>query len=371
MPGLDRSGRSDSPPLLRWLKVPGQGGHRLIIAPMPASGLAERNPLHDWLGAVEDERLRQEKRRLLYVAATRAERTLHLLGSCEVETDSGSHAQALRAPDADCALGLLWAVPDVKAAFEARLAATAGLEAEPGVQVPRAPVVVRVPDGWVPPPVPAAPAIVVRPLARSIVANTVEFDWATETARHVGTVVHRELQRLARGAHAAPEGAQVQPAMTGRPQEPRQLLARYTVELAELGVPHDRRQAAAQRVFEAVQRTVADERGRWLLQAAHREAQSEFGLTGRLGGDVVSVVFVRTFVDASSGVRWIVDYKTSLHEGAGLDAFLDNERERYRPQLERYAALVRPLGEEPIRLGLYFPLLSAWREWEAGEVRSG
>jgi hypothetical protein len=77
----------------------------------------------------------------------------------------------------------------------------------------------------------------------------------------------------------------------------------------------------------------------------------------------VSVVIDRTFVDAS-GTRWIVDYKTSTHEGAGLDEFLDNERERYRPQLERYASLVRLLGEEPIRLGLYFPRLSAWREWE-------
>jgi hypothetical protein len=67
-------------------------------------------------------------------------------------------------------------------------------------------------------------------------------------------------------------------------------------------------------------------------------------------------------------VRWIVDYKTSSHEGAGLDAFLDNERERYRPQLERYASLVRALGPEPIRLGLYFPVLSGWREWGAEEV---
>jgi hypothetical protein len=24
---------------------------------------------------------------------------------------------------------------------------------------------------------------------------------------------------------------------------------------------------------------------------------------------------------------------------------------------------MRALGDEPIRLGLYFPLLSAWREW--------
>jgi hypothetical protein len=85
---------------------------------------------------------------------------------------------------------------------------------------------------------------------------------------------------------------------------------------------------------------------------------------------VVSIVVDRTFVD-DAGVRWIVDYKTSAHEGAGLDAFLDNERERYRPQLERYARLLSALGPQPIRLGLYFPLLSAWREWDAGEVVSG
>jgi hypothetical protein len=27
--------------------------------------------------------------------------------------------------------------------------------------------------------------------------------------------------------------------------------------------------------------------------------------------------------------------------------------------------LVRTLGPEPVRLGLYFPLLGAWREWDA------
>jgi hypothetical protein len=52
--------------------------------------------------------------------------------------------------------------------------------------------------------------------------QSVEFDWATETARHVGTVVHRELQRIARDG--AVGGASE--AVTRR---------RYVDELAELG----------------------------------------------------------------------------------------------------------------------------------------
>jgi RecB family exonuclease len=89
----------------------------------------------------------------------------------------------------------------------------------------------------------------------------------------------------------------------------------------------------------------------------------ELRLTGSLTGEIVSVAIDRTFVD-ESGTRWIVDYKTGTHEGGDLEAFLDRERERYRPQLERYAALMRGMDDRPIRLGLYFPLLNGWREWE-------
>ena len=179
----------------------------------------------------------------------------------------------------------------------------------------------------------------------------VEFDWATETARHVGTVVHRELQRIAR------DGARPAPA------DPR-LHRRWHDELAELGVPRDLRGGAVERVAQALERTLAHDRGRWLLRADHRGSATELALTGRVNGEILRVVIDRTFVDAD-GVRWIVDYKTSRHEGAGLEEFLDREQERYRPQLERYATFMRRLGPETVRLGLYFPLLAAWREWPA------
>jgi ATP-dependent helicase/nuclease subunit A len=82
-----------------------------------------------------------------------------------------------------------------------------------------------------------------------------------------------------------------------------------------------------------------------------------------IDAQVVNIIVDRTFID-ERGVRWIIDYKTGLHEGADLDGFLDNERERYRDQLERYATLLARLDSRPIRLALYFPLLKGWREWE-------
>lgn len=187
----------------------------------------------------------------------------------------------------------------------------------------------------------------------------VEFSWAGESARLVGTVVHGWLQRIAgRGA--------------GRPgwDEHRigALAARVEQELGQLGLPAGERPTAVARVLAALQASLGDERGRWVL-AGRAGAASELRLTGVDGGRLVNVAIDRTFVDA--GVRWVIDYKTGTHEGAGRDAFLDREVERYRPQLERYAQLMAGLGPEPVRCGLYFPLMAGWREWAPGSAPTG
>jgi ATP-dependent helicase/nuclease subunit A len=132
--------------------------------------------------------------------------------------------------------------------------------------------------------------------------------------------------------------------------------------LAAQGVGESVIADAAARARQALINCVSDDRGRWLL-GAQVEGRSEWRLTGVVDGQRFNVIIDRTFVD-EAGVRWIIDYKTSVHTGADTAAFLDNERERYRSQLERYAALLR--GAQRIRLGLYFPLLCGWREWEYG-----
>ena len=108
-------------------------------------------------------------------------------------------------------------------------------------------------------------------------------------------------------------------------------------------------------------RTLADERGRWLLGGDHLAAKCEFPITGLADGELVNGRLDPAFVDRQ-GTRWIVDYKTSAHEGAGLEDFLDNECERYRPQLELYRQMFAGLEDRPIQAGLYFPLLQRWCE---------
>jgi ATP-dependent exoDNAse (exonuclease V) beta subunit len=345
VPALERRAGRDPMRLLHWLKLPLAGRDELVVAPVARAG-AGPNPLYAWLESLEREKLLHERRRLLYVAATRAKRWLHLFASAAVQ--DSADPPAVRRPSSSTALGLLW--PVVGETFAARLATldTGAGEEEP--QRPREPPLRRLPVNWGGVELPRAPRLDTQVVPPAAVVPAVEFDWASETARHVGTVVHRELQRIAR------DGDDVDTVSLSR------LRNRWRDEFAELGVPATMRALAVERVERALARTRQDERGRWLLDHRHRDSTTELALTGRLGGEIVRVAIDRSFVDAS-GVRWIVDYKTSRHEGAGLEAFLDSEQDRYRPQLERYAFLMRRRAPEPVRLGLYFPLLSAWREW--------
>jgi ATP-dependent exoDNAse (exonuclease V) beta subunit len=112
----------------------------------------------------------------------------------------------------------------------------------------------------------------------------------------------------------------------------------------------------------ALQNTLESPRGRWILQE-HGDARSEWPLGGKIGEEIVSGTIDRMFRD-KEGRLWIIDFKTSDHEGAGLKSFLEREQRRYRGQLENYATLVSQMERGPIWLGLYFPLLDGWREWE-------
>ena len=337
VPGLGRKTARDSEPLLHWLELARpESGSDLLLAPI--SGLAEvPHALAGYIRWLRGERQRIERMRLLYVAATRARRELHWLGHAPPAADGAPR------PRAGSLLALLW--PVVAAQFPVPVSA-------PVEPQPPAPEATRAYRMYLPTPSPrasagAAPAVERLGVSLREAPPEPEYRWVGQSARAVGTIVHAELQRLA--DHGGEEALLAINA------------ASYSGWLAELGVPESERGAARARVREALQRTLADPRGRWLLAGEHRASASEYRLSGLIDGRVVNVIFDRMLID-QQGVRWIIDYKTSTHEGGAIGTFLDQEVERYRPQLERYALLAAQLGPEPVRAALYFPLLGEFRE---------
>jgi ATP-dependent exoDNAse (exonuclease V) beta subunit len=347
LPGLGYAPQAPTPRLLHWVERPrAHGGADLLLAPIREPS-QESDRVYRYLDLLDTAKGEHEDGRLLYVAATRARRRLHLVGHA-VPNKGGVPIPAGRS-----LLQRLW--PALRSAFEtAAEQAQQPAAAHPILHSVPPTAFQRLAPGWCPPaPEPAVvPAPGRSPFGELGMLEAVEFSWASETARHVGTVVHRALQRIAQEGFANWSAVRV--------REMRSLFAR---DLLALGVPASVLDGALDRVTGALAVTLDDPRARWIL-SPHADAASELRLTGVIDGAIANLAVDRTFVD-EQGTRWIVDYKTGMHEGGSLEAFLDREQQRYRAQLDRYAQVLHKLDGRPVRMALYFPLLQAWREWGA------
>ena len=352
VPGLGRTPPPPSSHLLIWQEIPrGHDRTDLLLAPIRESGQQD-DAIYRFLRRIDDTRARHEDGRVLYVAATRARQRLHLLAQVRRTDDADT---AVRAPRACSLLNHLW--PLVEQEFEraAQAFAPPAEGAAPGsvYAVLAAQGIRRLPAAWRLPEPPSAVTWLDAGPAVDEPRDTVEFSWAGETARHVGSAVHQWLLRIAR------DGPQAWTAQRIDQQQ-----ASMRAALGQLGVTPDQASQAVQRVCESLKNTLGDSRGRWILDPAHAGGHSEYALSGVFAGSLRNIIIDRTFID-DQDVRWIVDYKTSVHAGGGIREFLARERERYQPQLEVYASIMATLDSRPIRLGLYFPLLQEWIEWPA------
>jgi len=343
--GLGRRTRGDSREVLSWLNLPDERGHgEMIISPVGPRAALENDPLHQFIESTEQEKTRLELDRLLYVACTRARKSLHLVGGVGVSADG----ESLRKPEAGSLLSRLW--PAVERDYERAFAAwqqRAGLrdanrswDNEHLVN----PLLRRFAISWTPPTVDAVPAM--SQAAPAGEQTPVDFYWVGAAARHAGTIVHRWLQRIS-DRHFEVSAGQL--------EDLRPISRRWALNLGVAGADLD---DVCQRVEQAIAGVLGDERGRWII---YGKGASELPVTGIVDGRMESIVIDRVRID-DDGTHWVIDYKTSSHEGGDLGGFLDQEAGRYRDQLARYAELYGRLTGERIRTALYFPLLQAFRE---------
>jgi ATP-dependent helicase/nuclease subunit A len=368
IPAIDRSPGRDPEPLLRWLDLPRRhGGSDLIMAPVPAVGDQAGSEVGAYLKQLMAARATNERARLLYVAATRAKQTLWLSGAPKLKADGSV------VPKAGTLLAVLW--PTLGSQFVAAESVNGEVTAEAdgraatnsarpdvgnghgakcsAVPPPVGLLLRRLRADWAPPSLQTPAELERLPLNRQTL-DPPEFSWVGETARLIGTVVHAGLEQFSRSA-SLPTRAEVE-----RQRDD------YAQQLRRHGVPEADLKRATETVINALSRTVEDQWGRWIFSPQHRETNSELALTGIAAGTLTNVIIDRSFID-SSGTRWVIDFKTSSHEGGALEAFLDREMVRYRSQLETYVALARALGPHPVRAALYFPLLGQFREYSAGQ----
>ncbi|MDX8407096.1 MAG: UvrD-helicase domain-containing protein, partial [Mariprofundaceae bacterium] len=170
LPGLGKTGGQTDTPLVAFSDVPVSGGASLLMAakaPMRAS-----DALYDLVREVEKMKDNYELQRLLYVACTRAETSLHLLGHVSEKSEKAASASLLGlllANDAGC--------------FGARISwLDAAGEASATVRLPLRRMA-RIPQ-------------LSDATSEPVKAGETEYSWAGPEAAPVGTAVHAALQYI-------------------------------------------------------------------------------------------------------------------------------------------------------------------------------
>lgn len=293
VPRLDAGTGSDEASLLLW-QVTRSG---LLL------GL-KGDQAHSWLQAQNRVQARQEELRLLYVASTRARRTL-FLSYCQAE-------QARPGGLANYLMDVAQTEPDTELNQPALPLQQELFNTRP---LQRLPVEYR----WAPPAVSPLPYEPQPGVTTDPIAHRLEVE--------VGNLVHQALAYLA------------QRSMTTIPD------AELT-RLFELWAPTADVEALATAGAQ-VQKLLHSELGQWVL-AAHPQHECEAGYQMADAGELLSIVVDRMFV--CDDQRWIIDYKTSQLDSAPVSALIA----RYRPQLQRYARVISSYYPEPVRTAILF-----------------
>ena len=365
IPELERAAPRPEPRLLDWEELEDGGG--VVLAPILGKGQDAAAALNRWIRGLHAARQLAERRRVFYVACTRAREELHLFGAATTDANGSV------VPQANSLLRVAWpaaqrrlergdspeAMPAAESATLLQLAAS-GEEERPAM-------LERLPAGY-------------RSLSPAAVspgaAEATEEEHARQTMRFVrpegsfaarsfGNAVHALLEEAARRLGNGERG---QALLAELPHwEPRAAALLRTEGLAPRTA-----QGQAAAVRQAVERTLEDPVGRWILEG-RRSARQELSLTS--GTDQprqyrMDRLFKAGAQPCEEGdeYTWIIDYKTTAHGAPGgeaMEEFLEQERQRYTGQMEAYALA---LGESSVRLGLWFPTLSRLIWWEAPET---
>ncbi|MEO1963095.1 MAG: UvrD-helicase domain-containing protein, partial [Cycloclasticus sp.] len=321
LPGLDRKAGNDEKRLLAWLERPADvpGESELMIAPIKETGADKDDAIAKYLNRVEQDKARHESQRLLYVAATRAKKHLHLSFCLKVD-EKANQEMSPKTPATNTLLGLLWPTikDDVIVNFSSNKLDNKGAVTTCYIKKLNIKDVEKIDYSNLD--YQHQVTTNIQPQT-----NLIEFDWATDLAASVGTVCHQWMQILGeRGELSFTNSASEQQAIRH--------------QLLEVGVLPRNIDKASERVEQILLHCVKDNRGQWVLNNQHEDSQFELALSGVIDDAVIHCRLDRTFVDEET--RWIIDYKTSRHDDDNKEEFLDAEMTRYKPQLEQYARLM-------------------------------
>ena len=334
LPGLGATtGGNDEKPIVLWEEINlSNQSPQLLAAPLPAKKSVKNDEVsvYGYLTSLESTRARHEDVRVLYVAATRAEKKLHFVGV------ANQNSKGEMNPAKNSYLELLW--PLCSGQFASTQVEKTDETADELLLEHFIPQLVRRKNTQL-------PAIFQEADWRSqkhpqASARTNETSHALEA--DIGTLTHQYLEIIAKQG--------LENWSTLRVKGLESAMQRWFMQR---GYARDLANAAALQVQNLLQTTLTSEDGRWLLQP-HDESSAELALSTNIGSEAKQFVVDRTFITNENGkkIRWIIDYKTvAVPVNANQEVFA-KLAEQFKQQLLGYQMLFND-GLE-IKLAIFY-----------------
>ncbi|MGB4812002.1 MAG: UvrD-helicase domain-containing protein [Methylophilaceae bacterium] len=321
LPGLGAStgGNQGDTPLLLWEEVSVGDDVQLLAAPFIPKGMRINNTFspYDYLADLEEIREKNEAARVLYVAATRAERKLHLVGI------ANQNASDETKPVANSALERFW--PMVSSVY---LLQNPPEKMNTPVEnlANFTPQLVRLNHLQIPSSLQHTNMTVNSQSAVSKADPSIH-----RLEADIGTLAHQYLEIIAnQGLDLWPIERlnALRPAMQHWLQQ-----QNHSSAIAA---------QAAKTVFDCLQTTLASKVGQWVLKP-RVDANNELAISLVSSNKVNSYVVDRTFVEDDT--RWVIDYKTVQLNPKISEAEAQMAAKQHQKQLVEYAKL---FANEPL-----------------------
>jgi ATP-dependent exoDNAse (exonuclease V) beta subunit len=328
--GAAKTGRSNDSPLLRWYR---DGNKGLMIAAKSESN--QSDSVYDYLGFLNKAQERQELTRLFYVGVTRAKLSCTITATQKSDKAwPPSKTTSFWSTFCDAAKETVYEPVAEPHQYE-----TEG--ADTSVMMLR-----RLQD------LPSESKGLGQ--ASAFAARECNLTSSNLSSRRYGIALHRGIELLCHYS-ATPKVC------------PIDILSAVRFQLVNAGVPARELEDQLLNMEKDLNTLLLDETGRWLISSEQVDAHSELSLWDR--ETQRELIIDRTFIDRSSGVRWIVDYKSSQpHQDEPIADFTERESRKYQSQLEKYRDLMASYDESKghnvstMRMALYFPRVSALAE---------
>lgn len=333
MPSLEKKPAIDEHQLLLWLERHNKLGKKdLIFAPIKSLDQSH-DPIYRYIRTQESIKAKNEITRLLYVAATRARRKLHLIGAIYKNEN-----EEFQTPSSNSFLNILW--PSCQQLFTATTNCATVLKNDDEQPI----FLERLTSDWQPPDL--------LPINNTLPgSNKVNLNWQLQFSRQIGTVIHQHLQKLSSIN------------ISDWTQDLNIYQNDWRKKLLEYGVTSSHLDSSLLAVTKAVHNIYADQRAQWILSNSHQDSKSEFAISMQCETEIVHWIIDRTFID-QEGTRWIIDYKTTDCGDNDVNSFYTQAKQTYVKQLENYASYFKVIENRPIKLGLYFPMFCGWHCWD-------